>query len=112
MIDRGEVFSARAMFGSLGSRTLRKLVHARAWRDGVPGLLRAGMLVGFHFYIWAAFWQLSGAKRTKEDDRYVRRLGFALETLRRTLVAIKFPARLSRRLAKRGSSRRGAGNAS
>jgi glycosyltransferase involved in cell wall biosynthesis len=101
MIDAGQIFSARAMFESLGSRTLRKLVHARAWRDGVPGLFRAGMLIGFHFYVWIAFWQLSGAKRTPEDDAFVRRMGLALEGLRRTLVAVKFPVRAGRRVAAR-----------
>lgn len=82
MIDRGEVFTARAMLASLGSRTYRQLVLGRAWRDGVPGLLRVGILVGFHFYVWTAFWQLSGARRTPEDDRTVRRLGVALGALR------------------------------
>lgn len=82
MIDRGEVFTARAMLASLGSRTYRQLVLGRAWRDGVPGLLRVGILVGFHFYVWAAFWQLSGGRRTPEDDRTVRRLGIVLGALR------------------------------
>jgi glycosyltransferase involved in cell wall biosynthesis len=99
MIDAGQVFSARAMFESLGSRTLRKLVHARAWRDGVPGLFRAGMLVGFHFYVWVAFWQLSGAKRTAEDDAFVRRMGIALEGVRRTLVVARLPMRAGKRVA-------------
>lgn len=82
MIDRGEVFTARGMLASLGSRTYRQLVLGRAWQDGVPGLLRAGILVGFHFYVWAAFWQLSGGRRTPGDDRTVRRLGIVLGPLR------------------------------
>lgn len=107
MIDRGQVFSARAMFQSLGSRAMRKFVYDRAWRDGVPGMLRAGMLVGFHFYIWAAFWQLSGAKRTPEDDRFVRRLGVAMEALRGSLGLASLPVRSARRVAQRlGALRR------
>lgn len=101
MIDRGQVFSARAMVRSLGTRAFRRLVHARPWRDGVPGLLRAGILVGFHFYIWAAFWQLSGAKRTAEDDRYLRRLGAALESLRTTAAVATLPGRTVRGIARR-----------
>jgi glycosyltransferase involved in cell wall biosynthesis len=101
MLDRGEVFSARAMVESLGSRFVRKFLVGRAWRDGVPGLLRAGLLVGFHFYIWMAFWQLSGAKRTAEDDRYVRRLGRALEGIRRSYGVATMPLRVGRRARQR-----------
>jgi (heptosyl)LPS beta-1,4-glucosyltransferase len=79
MLDRGQVFSARAMFLSLGTRAKRQFIDGKAWRDGVPGMLRAAILVAFHFYIWAAFWQLSGAKRTPEDDQFVRRFGAWLE---------------------------------
>ena len=101
MIDRGEVFSARAMVESLGGRFVRKFLIGRAWRDGVPGLLRAGLLVGFHFYIWMAFWQLSGAKRTPEDDRYVRRLGRAMDAMWRGYGAAATPVRVGRRVRQR-----------
>ncbi|HYO13490.1 MAG TPA: glycosyltransferase family 2 protein [Thermoanaerobaculia bacterium] len=104
MIDRGEVFTARAMLTSLGSRTYRQLVLGKAWRDGVPGLLRVGILVGFHFYVWAAFWQLSGARRTPEDDRFVRRLGLAVEGARRAWRAGTLPYRWGKRLL-RGARR-------
>lgn len=104
MIDRGEVFTARAMLASLGSRTYRQLVLGKAWRDGVPGLLRVGILVGFHFYVWAAFWQLSGARRTPEDDRFVRRLGLAVEGARRAWRAVTLPYRWGKRLL-RGARR-------
>jgi len=104
MIDRGEVFTARAMLASLGSRTYRQLVLGRAWRDGVPGLLRVGILVGFHFYVWVAFWQLSGARRTPEDDRLVRRLGLLVEAARRAWRAGTLPWRWGRRLL-RGAKR-------
>lgn len=98
MIDRGEVFTARAMLASLGGRAYRQLVLGKAWRDGVPGLLRVGILVGFHFYVWTAFWQLSGARRTPEDDRYVRRLGRLVEGARRVWRAGAAPWRWGKRL--------------
>jgi hypothetical protein len=98
MLDRGQVFTARAMLSALGRRAYNLVVRGRAWRDGVPGLLRAGILVGFHFYVWAAFWQLSGAERTPEDDRYLRRLGGVLEGARRTWRVGATPFRWLRRL--------------
>ena len=93
MIDRGETFSARAMVTALWRRGWRQLVRGRAWRDGVPGLLRVGILVGFHFYVWLAFWQLSGARRTPEDDRWVQRLGTGLGVLRAIGWALSLPYR-------------------
>jgi glycosyltransferase involved in cell wall biosynthesis len=101
MIDRGQVFSARAMFVSLGTRAKRQFIDGKAWRDGVPGMLRAAILVGFHFYIWAAFWQLSGARRTPEDDRFVRRVGLWLERAERGYRRISAPGRLARRVGER-----------
>jgi len=97
MVDRGQVFTAQAMLRTLGGKVYKQFVVARPWREGVPGFLRAGILVAFHFYVWAAFWQLSGAKRTPEDDDLMRRLGYAVETLR-------MPGRIGRqavRLTKR-----------
>jgi hypothetical protein len=93
MVDRGQVFTARAMLRTLGGKAYKQFVVARPWREGVPGFLRAGMLVAFHFYVWAAFWQLSGAKRTPEDDDLMRRLGYAVESLR-------MPGRIGRRAAR------------
>jgi glycosyltransferase involved in cell wall biosynthesis len=90
MVDRGQVFTARAMLRTLGGKAYKQFVVARPWREGVPGFLRAGILVAFHFYVWAAFWQLSGAKRTAEDDHLMRRLGHLVETLR-------MPGRIGRR---------------
>jgi (heptosyl)LPS beta-1,4-glucosyltransferase len=101
MIDRGMVFSARAMFVALGTRAKRQFIDGKAWRDGVPGMLRAAILVGFHFYVWAAFWQLSGAKRTDEDDRYVRQIGGTLERLARGYRAVTSLRRLLARLRAR-----------
>ena len=97
MIDRGEMFTARRMIGELGEGIYRHFLLGRAWRDGVPGLVRAGALVAFKFYVWAAFWQLSGAERTPEDDRYVRALGRWLEGPRAALRAASSLARAVRR---------------
>jgi (heptosyl)LPS beta-1,4-glucosyltransferase len=82
MVDRGQVFTARAMLRTLGGKAYKQFVVAQPWREGVPGFLRAGILVAFHFYVWAAFWQLSGGKRTREDDGLMRRIGNTVETLR------------------------------
>jgi len=78
MIDRGEVFSASAMLSTLSRHARKQFVWGDALRDGVPGFLRAGILVAFHFFVWAAFWQLSGAKRIPEDDRILQRLASLL----------------------------------
>ena len=82
MIDAGEVFTARRMLVTLGEKLYRHFVLARAARDGVPGIMRAGLLVAFHFYVWAAFWHESGAERTAADDRLLHRLDLALAPLR------------------------------
>ena len=82
MIEAGEVFTARRMLTTLAEKLYRHLVLSRALRDGMPGLLRAGLLIAFHLYVWAAFWQQSGAKRTPRDDRLLRRLDLALSPLR------------------------------
>lgn len=82
MLDRGEVFSARAMAAALWRETDTKLLGPRAWRDGLPGLLRAGILVGFKFHVWVELWQRSGGARTPEDDRFVTTLGRGLEVVR------------------------------
>jgi glycosyltransferase involved in cell wall biosynthesis len=82
MIDAGEVFTARRMAGTLGEKLYRHFVVSRALRDGVPGLMRAGLLVGFHFYVWAAFWQLSSGARTAADDALLRRADRLLAPLR------------------------------
>jgi glycosyltransferase involved in cell wall biosynthesis len=82
MIDAGEVFTARRMLTTLAEKLYRHLVLGRALRDGVPGLMRAGVLVAFHFYVWAAFWHQSGAARTEADDRLLRRLDIALGPVR------------------------------
>lgn len=80
-IDQGEVFSAAKMLKTLLSKSFVQFYVGKPWHDGVPGLLRAGILVAYHFYVWAAFWQLSGGKRTAADDRLVQRIGLLIEIL-------------------------------
>jgi glycosyltransferase involved in cell wall biosynthesis len=82
MIAAGEVFTARRMLLTLGEKLYRHFVVSRALRDGVPGLMRAGLLVAFHLYVWAAFWHQSGAQRAAADDRLLARLDHALAPLR------------------------------
>jgi hypothetical protein len=82
MIDAGEVFSARRMIATLAEKLYRHFVLARALRDGVPGLMRAGLLVAFHLYVWAAFWHQSGARRDAADDRLLRGLDRAISPIR------------------------------
>jgi glycosyltransferase involved in cell wall biosynthesis len=82
MIDAGEVFTAWRMAGTLAEKLYRHFVVSRALRDGVPGLMRAGLLVAFHFYVWAAFWELSGASRSPSDDALLRRADRLLAPLR------------------------------
>jgi glycosyltransferase involved in cell wall biosynthesis len=90
MVERGEVFTARTMLRTLGGKAYKQFVVAKPWREGVPGFFRAGILLAHHFYVWAAFWQLSGAARTEADDRLMRRIGGTVEALR-------FPGRLAKR---------------
>jgi len=98
MADRGQVFTARAMLSAMYGHIWKQFVRGQALRDGVPGLLRASILVAFHFFVWAAFWQLSGVGRTAADDRLLRRLGTALESTRRVSKLSGVPFRLARRL--------------
>lgn len=85
MLDQGQRFSAKAMFQALAAQVDKEFFRGQAWKDGVPGVLRAFILVAFKFYVWTAFWQLSGSQRTAEDDRLVRRLGETLNVARRLL---------------------------
>lgn len=83
MLEQGQRFSTRAMFGALAAQIDKEFFRGEAWNDGIPGLMRATILVAYKFYVWTAFWQLSGSQRTAEDDRIVRRLGTTLKFLRR-----------------------------
>jgi len=103
LVDAGEVFTARKMLARVASKARKQYVEGRAFDDGVPGIVRATVLVTFHFYVWAAFWQLSGAPRTKEDDRTVRRVGRWVDLMFATGRTAKAPARLARRLLGRSA---------
>ncbi len=92
MIDAGQVFSAGTMLSTLAEKVYRHFVVARALGDGVPGLLRAGLLVAFHLYVWAAFWHRSGGVRLSADDALLRRLDLGLAPLRvagRAVAAVR-----------------------
>ena len=91
MIDRGEVFTARRMFATLGGKARKQYIHGEPWLDGVPGFMRASVLVAFHFYVWACFWELSGSPKTADDDAYVLRLTAPLRALRSTARVAKRP---------------------
>lgn len=100
MVDAGQRFSAKAMFSELAKAVSRHFIRARAWQEGVPGLVRAMVLVNHHVYVWIAFWQLCGAERTPQDDATVARLGIVL-------APISFASRLrhrARRLLAREAS--------
>lgn len=98
MIDQGQVFTARDMLLTLSEKFYRHFIASQAFRDGVPGILRASILVAFHFYVWAAFWHLSGAKRSASDDRLTTRMGWVLETVRITVLLVATPYRMIKRL--------------
>jgi glycosyltransferase involved in cell wall biosynthesis len=97
MVDQGQTFSARRMLASLANDVYKQFFWGQAWKDGVPGMLRAGILVTFKFYVWAAFWQLSGTGRTAEDDRLLRRIGVMSEAVRLVLRTGRSLYRLARR---------------
>jgi glycosyltransferase involved in cell wall biosynthesis len=101
MLDRGEVFTARAMLRTLGGKARKQFVTGDPWADGVPGFVRAGVLVAYHFYVWACFWQLSGAKRTPEDDAVLRRVGAPLLAAKRTYRILAAPLAATRHMTRR-----------
>lgn len=101
MIDRGMTFTARGMLAAMWKHIHKQFVRGQAFRDGVPGVLRASLIVGFHFYVWAAFWQLSGARRTPDDDRFLDGLGRWIERAERAILACRRPYRFLRRLTGR-----------
>lgn len=101
MIDQGQVFSAKNMLNALIKQVDKEFFRGEAWKDGVPGFLRASILVTYKFYVWAAFWQLSGAQRTAADDRLIWQLGRALATLRQLLQLVARCLRFTRTLLRR-----------
>jgi len=102
LLASGETFTARKMVRRATGKAYKQFVQARALDEGVPGLLRAFVLASFHFYVWACFWQLSGGRRTPEDDRYLRRLGRALRVLEVAANHARAHKRLARRFRARG----------
>jgi glycosyltransferase involved in cell wall biosynthesis len=98
MIEQGHIFTARGMLLTLGEKLYRQFFIGQACKDGVPGVLRASILVAFHFYVWAAFWQLSGSRRTVADDRLLRCIGMLVEAIRWVVRALGVPSRLIKRL--------------
>ncbi len=101
MLEQGQRFSAKAMFSALAAQVDKEFFRAEAWKDGLPGILRAVILVQYKFYVWTAFWQLSGAQRTKEDDLLIRRLGSLLSLFRRFWGVLLAGPRLIRKLLDR-----------
>lgn len=105
MLDAGQEFSAAAMRRELGRVAGNHFLRNRAWEEGVPGIVRATVLVNHHVYVWIAFWQLSGAPRTPEDDRVVQRFGRVLAVaagarrLRRRVRSLAARAPMGRRTA-------------
>jgi Glycosyltransferases involved in cell wall biogenesis len=94
LIDRGETFTAAKMLRRVATKSHKQFIQAHALEEGMPGLLRAATLVSFHFWVWAAFWQQSGARRTEEDDRLLRRI----DRLLRLVTTLAAVARLPRRV--------------
>ena len=101
LLESGEVFTARKMLLRVARKAHKQYVHGRAFDDGVPGIIRATVLVMFHFYVWASFWQLSGAQRTPEDDRLLRRIGRTIDVFVGAARVASAPVRVVRRFAAR-----------
>jgi glycosyltransferase involved in cell wall biosynthesis len=99
-IAAGETFTAREMMRVLQEKARRQFIQAEAFDDGVPGFMRAANLVAFHLYVWAAYWQMSGAPKTPEDDAYMRRVGRAVRMLQLAVRMARAPSRLKARLAR------------
>ncbi len=98
MVDRGQIFTARDMLITLARSVDKQFIAGQPWKDGVPGILRASILVAFKFYVWAAFWQLSGGHRTAADDRLLRRFGVMMEIPRQLLRACGVIYRFAKRM--------------
>lgn len=101
MLDQGQRFSAKAMLSALSAQVDKEFFRAEAWKDGLPGVMRAILLVGYKFYVWTAFWQLSGSQRTEEDDRLIHRIGTFLNFGRRLWGIVLAGPRLLSGLKKR-----------
>jgi hypothetical protein len=105
MFDRGARFTARAFLSAMASVVFKQFVRGEAWRDGVPGVLRASLLVAHKFYVWIALWQLSGSKRAAEDDRLIARIGLAVSMLWRVVAVLVRLVGFARRVVVRFGGR-------
>lgn len=101
MVDAGKVFTAKEMTAVLARSFRKQFFYAGAFKEGVPGVVRGGILIAHKFYVWAAFWQLSGGQRTSEDDRYLRRIGRAVEGVGQSLGLAARVGRRARRFGRR-----------
>ena len=98
LLAEGVEFTAAGMLEQLHQQYTRHVLDARAWEDGIPGLVRAGVLINHRFYTWVALWQESGAPRAPADDRLVRRLKVPLQALGLALRAQRKARHLAGRL--------------
>jgi Glycosyl transferase family 2 len=105
LLDSGETFTASRMLRRVVDKIRKQFVYGDPWRDGMPGVLRATTLVAFHVYVWACFWELSGARRTAEDDAVLRRIGRFVAAGRAVYRAARAPVALTRRLTGEDRSR-------
>jgi glycosyltransferase involved in cell wall biosynthesis len=78
MLGEGRSFSAPLMAEAVLAAIDRHVFRARAWRDGMPGIARAAVLVNYKVSVWLAFWQLSETGRTPSDDRFIATTGRVL----------------------------------
>ena len=98
LVDRGQPFTAWRMIAALTTEIDKQFFRGQAWRDGVPGMLRASILVAYRFFVWAMFWQLSGGQRTATDDRVLRRLGIVPHAARQVARLFGILSRCASRL--------------
>ena len=101
MLDRGDEFSTAAMFAALRSAAHRYFLDAEPWEEGLPGLVRATVLLNHKVYVWISFWQLSGAPSRPADDDAVARVGRLLRAARKARDARRAVHRVTARLVPR-----------
>lgn len=93
MLEAGERFTAPRMIKAIANSFHKEFVTAEAWRDGVPGLIRAIVLVNYKVSVWIALWQQSGVGRTRSDDRVVAAIGRPLAVLVHLAWVLRSPLR-------------------
>jgi glycosyltransferase involved in cell wall biosynthesis len=85
MLEAGTPFSAAAMCREIVTEVDKQFFRGRTWEDGVPGIVRASLLVVYRVLVWSMFWQLSGVGRIPGDDRLLSRAGAAAMAARRAV---------------------------